>query len=351
MTQENDGASATENAVETQTEKPVSTKADLTSLFAPSQEPVETQVEEVAVEKPEEAGTEEVAEVTEGAEEIADGVTEVAEAETPEESGDVLSQHDKTLKKMRKRIDKVTKRSKVAEESIESLKEENENLKRELANPQTEAPSRDAPQGFIQKVQNAESIEELEELQSLAKNAKTLTKRLIRDMDDSGESEIEHNGQVFTRQDIYSIQDDAEEAMEDHMKPKEDMFHRREEYDRRAFEQFDFLKDPENDYHKFAEQVMGDPQFNVLLNNRADQFYILGLLAEGKRSIDLKSKTKGEAKGTPKAEPKTIAQPITGIRQNVAPARVGTDEKSRKVQENIRNKNNINKRDLSQLFM
>lgn len=301
---------------------------------------------EIQEDSTEEAVTSEVSEALDGEADV----EEQEEADELDDKGNVLSQNDKALKKMRKRIDKATKNWRTAEEELAILREENQRLKsRGEHSEKIERPEQ--PKGFSQKVESAESIDDLKKIQETARNVKQTAKRLIRQLEETGESEVQYNGKTLTKVEIYDALDDAEEALEEHIVKKADLLQSRAEYDKVALQNFDFLKDTNSEQYKFAEQVMSDKGMNAFLNSRPDQFYILGLLAEGKRALDARQKSKDAKPSESKVDaPKKIAPSIPGIRSTVAPAKTSMDDAKSKRRAEIASKNKHSTHDLATLF-
>lgn len=356
MANENEGATDTSTTVD-RGDDSITSLADLAQNFLPQvEEPqTETTEEAPAVEETPEVETQatETPETSEEPlEQSEDGEAEETEAEESN-TGDVLSQHNKTLKKMRKRIDKATKNWRTAEEDAESLKSENESLKRKLAEASSPvSATAEKPQGFSQKVDDAESIDDLSQIQETAKAIIERAEDLILDMDESGDTEIEHNGSTLTKRDILEAKRDAQSAT-DKINAKAQMFQNREDFDRQALETFDFLRDTENEYYQFTEQIMSDPKINNFVNNREDGIYLVGLLVEGKRALDAKTSQSSNEKGKTEDQPKKagstqkIAPAVPGIGTTVAPNRSVGGDKSEQVRTEILKKNKHNVHDLT----
>jgi len=307
----------------------------------------------------------EQSEVTEQAEEPTETeiLSQESEAETEDEDleetdeadseEDVLLQFEKTKKKMRKRIDKATKNWRTAEEENESLRKEIEDLK---ASQSTSAPQ-SKPEGLVHKVASAESVEDLIQVQETAKAVSANVDDLLDEMIDNGDSEIEYNGQVFTRQELRNAKKEADEVLNTHINNKAQLFQQRTEFDKQALNDFKFLADQESEGYKFVEQLMGDPSFNQFMNSRPEQFYILGLLAEGKASLDARnnqqksSQEKGKTEETQKvASTPKIAPSVPGLKNSVAPARASGQQIAQNKRKEILSRDRLDATGLAQLI-
>ncbi len=352
MSKEDDGDFATENAMETSSrgmgELDLVNMLKGTTHAKAEDESEEVQDQQEEIEETQEEETETVTEAlsTEEAEEIEE------ESETEEEN--VLSKEDRSIEKMRKRIDETTYKWKSAEEKAEALERENEELRRKVDSPQS--PKQDAPKGFAEKVESAENMDQLQKLYDEAKLVKSNAKKLLRKMDDAGESEIEHNGQTLSRNEIYNALDDAESAMDGDIQNKANLFQQKREYDKVAIDTFDFFQDTKSEYHKKAQEFLSDSSLDKFLRGRADEYFILGLLVEGQRSLDLKQKA-AEAKEQGKTDvqaklestPK-IAPEVPGLSGKVAPKRLTKEESKIKKKRSVLNQNKLNVNDLASLL-
>jgi len=303
MSEEISGDSTAENVVESSTGA-----LDLAGLTAsikaskqPQEEAPEIPVEsEVAEESTEDEVVQEVSEVSEEVqEEIQEDVETEEELESEEEDTvDVLSKEKRAINKLTKRNKKLTKNWRTAEEKIEDLERQVE----KLTSGESKPANSEQPKGFTQKVEAAESIEDLEEIFETAKSVKQTAKQLLRQMEDSGDVEIEHGDRTLTKDEIRDALDDAEEALESKISNKANMFQERKQYDEFAISNFDFLKDDESEYYEKAQQFMTDQGLSNFLKGRSDQLLVLGLLVEGQRSLDLKAKEKQSSKEKDKTE-------------------------------------------------
>jgi len=362
MSEEINGDTATETAVEAQASNPVLTEASLANLFmttpkADTQEEIEVdEVEEPeAVEEPEEVSEIEETEIEESDEESEEEEIE-EESEEDAEEGDVLSKQDKTVKKMRKRIDKATKNWRTAQEETESLKKENESLKQQLSSTSDSKSS--GEQSFKDIASSAENVNDLQGVYDKAEKAEKWIKKAIRTLTRSGEDVLVVNDTEYTLDQIEEFEDEVEQALKVDLPARAKVFEQRQQYDEYALKEFDFLSDPKSDGYKHVETIMGDKDLGAFLSGRADQMQILGLLAEGlisqnakqsKQSSSGEDKTKDASKKT--ASTPKIAPSIPFVRSKVANGRKSTSEKSSQVKRDIMNKGNINQRDLTKLFM
>ena len=362
MSEENNGDTATETAVEVQASNPVLTEASLANLFMTTPKAdtqAEVEVDEVeepeAVEEPEEVSEIEETEVEESDEQSEEEEAE-EEPEEEAEEGDVLSKQDKTVKKMRKRIDKATKNWRTAQEETESLKGEIESLKQQLSSTSDSKSS--GEQSFKEIASKADSINDLQAVYEKAEKAEEWIEDALEQLSDSGEDTLVVNDREYSRQEIRSFHKEVKQALKKDIPARAKVFEQRQQYDEYALKEFDFLSDPKSDGYKHVETIMGDKDLGAFLSGRADQMQILGLLAEGliaqnakqsKQSSSGEDKTKDASKRT--ASTPKIAPSIPFVRSKVANGRKSTSEKSSQVKRDIMNKGNINQKDLTKLFM
>jgi len=328
-----------------------------------SQETEETEQQEESTEVSEQTEVNEQAEglietETQNQESEAEAETEdLEEAEEEDSKQDVLSKRDKALNKLRNRNKKLTKNWRTAEEKIEALENEVNELKASRSEPATAKK----PEGLVHKVQNAESVEDLVELQETAKAISANTEELLDEMIDNGDSEIEHNGTVFTRAELRNAKKEADEVLNKHIGNKADLFQQRAQYDEVAKTQFEFFENPDSEEFKFVENIMADKGFSEFLNGRPEQFYILGLLAEGQRSLNARrseqqsSEEKGKTEepqkkvaSTPKIAPSVPG--VTGIKSGVAPARASGEQIAQNKRKEILSRDRLDTTGLAQLI-
>jgi hypothetical protein len=272
-----------------------------------------------------------------------------------EEGENVLSKRDRAINKLRNRNKKLTKNWRTAEEEIESLKQEVQSLKATTSDLEQEQP-----QGFAQKVKKANSVQELISIKETAELVSEKADDLLFEMSENGDSEIEYNGRVFTRAELRDTKKEADETLKKHIPSQAQLFEQRQQFDEVAMESFDFLSDTESEEYKFAQQIMADPSFGAFLGSRSEQLYVLGLLAEGKRSLDARSKQKQlskekgkteethKAASTPKIAPSIPG--ITGIKGSVAPARASGDQIAQNKRKEILSRNRLDATGLAQLI-
>jgi len=355
MSEEITGDSTAENVVEMPQSGldlaglTASIKASKVEAEAP-ETPVESETVEESTE--EEAVQETTAEATEEVnEEVTEEVEEEFESEEENEA-DVLLKKERAIHKLTNRNKKLTKNWRTAEEKIESLEQRIE----ELASKSSSEPT-EQPQGFKDKIQATSNLEELQALYDQALKIEENAEAIIDQMDESGDDEIELQGTMVSKDDIKRQKRDAQKALRSGFTERAQMFQDREQYDNVAIESFDFLQDAESEYHKKASEFMSDKGLSKFLEGRSDQLYILGLMVEGQRALDARSKQqssqeKGKTEDTPaKAKPTPkIAPRVSGTQSGAAPARATGQQKTQQKREELLSRKQLDASGLASLI-
>lgn len=363
MENNNEGDSSASTEVET-TQSGVFDVNALAAHLRRGDAPISEEPEEQQDQQEESSEISEQTEVAEQAEELNDTESQNQDSEVEaeieeiekeieeEEAENVLSKRDKALNKLRNRNKKLTKNWRTAEEKIEALEQEVNDLK------QSSSSTAQKPEGLVHKVQNAESVEDLIQIKETAEAVSANVEEMLDEMIDNGDSEIEYNGKTFSRADLRNAKKEADEVLKTHIGEKANLFEQRAQYDEGAKADFEFISQPDSEEFKFIEEVMAIPEWNKFLNGRPEQFYFLGLLAEGKKSLQARrseqqsSEEKGKTEEPQKKVGSTqkIAPSVSGLNKGVAPARASGDQIAQNKRKEILSRNRLDTTDLAQLI-
>lgn len=362
MAKENEGDSATSTAVEeapkaTEASRSITSLGDLTNLFDSSlakdvvqEEEVQTTEQKEETEENQEVKETEVTEGTVKTEESSTDETETKE-DQQEDPKDVLS-HEKAIRKLKKRVDKTTKNWKTAEEENEAQAALIEKLQRQVKEATFAAPGDSNHKTFAEIAQQSDSPQELNDLFEKAEKAEQWADDMLDNLRDSGEDTIEVGGVTYGKSQIKDLQKDARLAIKKAIPAQEQFFQQREQFDQKALQDFDFLKDEESEIFKATSIMMENPEFNSFINHLPEGSYLLGIIGEGIRSTEARLKeepAKGEEEPA-KAKEKPKAPLVPGLESTPTPRRVSSDEQKQKSKDAIRQKPVLGKNDLMKLF-